>query len=506
MKANRHPRPALLFAVGLLVTGAFAVLGSAPAFSYTHIYGSGAALQGQLQGDILIPQSPSLGSLVTYTATSSGKGFEEFGNENGALNLTLDTTADKLTPAAELDAYTATDSAPTSTQLSNAQKAADGSTNEIAVPVAQTPLDLLLSLPSGIKLNAAQSIDLNATLASQLYAGTVPQPSPNPESYAVNTWGAFLTDVGLTETSNTSPALGEFYDSGTSGGTTTISVEIRKSGAGTTLNLKQYLFYVDAEAGLTEWASPIKEDATACGTNEWPATATIEPCTAGNNTDANEVEAVDGTPGTIGYATAGDASDTTTTKFTNLPLTSTDPPISGGTVSASHQILYALLQDNYGSRGAPIYADPEANSSGTANVYTGSNIDVNGNTAGGVGNWVVPNTGGTFNTDNSWSGTRASDPDVYNDSGDAVAYYPLVAVAFDLSWSNFSVGNLTSDYGGENAEVQATTKAFLEFATSNTGQNDILKGGYYYAPLPSDVGNSGLANIQAVANAAASGV
>jgi hypothetical protein len=502
MKANRHPRSALLFAVGLLVTGAFALLGSAPAFAYTHIYGSGAALQSLLQTNILIPKSGQVGGFITFTATSSGAGAKEFGNGTGKLSLTEDSKgADSASPA-QLDAYVATDSGPKTSELTEAQTAAGGA-NEVAVPVAQTPLDLLLSLPAGVTVNAAQHIDLTAQLTGELYGGTVPADG----GYSAYTWGAFLTEAGLTaETGSSSPIVGQFYDSGTA--STPITIEVRKQGAGTTYNLKQYLFLVDKEQNEGPWATPIIEDSNSYGTNEWPGGTTyLADASPGNNTDNNEVEAVDGTPGTVGYATAGDASTATTAKFTNQPLFSTDPPKSGGTASASHQILYALLQDNFGSRGAPIYADPEANISGTANVYTGSNIDVNNNPAGGVGDWLVPNTGGTFSADDSWYGTRASDPDVYDDSGDSIAYYPLVAVAFDLSWSDFAQVDGGADYDDvANAEQeQSTTEAFLSFATSNAGQNDIL-GENFYAPLPSDVGNSSLANIQAVANSAASGV
>ncbi len=317
---------------------------------------------------------------------------------------------------------------------------------------------------------------------------------PAAGGYLENTWGALLTDAGLTEITTGSPASGQFLDS-TDAGETTISVEVRKNGAGTTLNLKQYLNLVDS----ADWGSiPVDENAYVVGTTtEWPTTAKVLPASTGNSTDAAEAEKVDDTPGTVGYATAGDASVNSTVHFTSKPLSSTD----GG--SASHQILYALLQDNYvsGSRTPPIYADPQSNASGTANVYTGSNIKLSGSSAGGVGSWVIPSTSGTFDAAGTWTGTRASDPDVFDDSGDSVAYYPLVAVAFDLSWSNFSAVQGAS----YTSEAQATTEAFLSFATSNAGQQDIL-GKDYYAPLPSNVGNSSLANIQAVARAAAGSV
>jgi hypothetical protein len=513
----RHPRRAVLFAVGLLVTGAFAVLGSAPALAYTKIYGSGAALQTLLQNSILIPKSGQIGGFVQFDTTTSGGGYKEFGNQGSK--------AGKLEPKEDgiinpnVDAYVATDSGPTTEELEYAREAATGSKtstseNEVAVPVAQTPLDLLLSLPAGLTLASTQNVDLTDLLAGQLYAGTVPAAG----GYNENTWGALLTDAGLSAGSATT---GHFADTGSSGaetgGYTPIQVVVRKEGAGTTVNLKQFLPLVDP----ADWGS-IKVDAvTFNGTNEWPTSAKEIPATTGTANDQAEVTYVDGTPGSVGYATAGDASTNPNLSpsgatFKSTPTTSTDPYEVGKPASASHQILYALLQDNdngvSGSRTLPIYADPETNGTGTANIYTGSNVEVNGSTAGGAGSWQVPtNANGTFNADGTWSpkisgtvtNTRASDPDIYDDSGDAIAYYPLVAVAFDLSWSNFAA--VTQTATGYTSEAQATTKAFLQFATSSAGQNDIL-GQSFYSPLPSDVGSTSLANIQAVAQSAAGGV
>src|ERR1700728_3580031 len=343
MKANRHPRPVLLFAVGLLVTGAFAVLGSAPALAYTKIYGSGAALQTLLQQNILIPKSPSLGSsLVHYSNTSSGGGFKEFGNTTGTLAPGEDKFADSLAPS-ELDSYVGVDSGPTLEELENARFAATGSKtsteeNEIAVPIAQTPLDILLSLPAGGTIATLPHVDLGDVLAGQLFAGTVPAAG----GYSENTWGAFLSDVGLTAIASGSPNPGQFLDTGApgtpgTGGYAGIVVNVRKEGAGTTVNLKQFLPLVDP----TDWGS-IPVNSKTFGTGNWPATATLS-ASPGTANDAAEVAAVDDTPGSVGYATAGDANANPGVAFTSEPLTSVDAS------SASHQILYAQLQDNYNS-------------------------------------------------------------------------------------------------------------------------------------------------------------
>lgn len=475
----RRARLAAVLAGCLVLAGALAAFGSASALAYTQIYGSGAALQNQLQTNILIPGT-NFGSVVTFTQTTSGGGSKEFGNTSGKLEPKEDKEAEK---AGQLDAYVAVDSSPTTTELANASSASGESLNEIPVPVAQTPLDILLSLPADLKLNSSsQKIDITNELLSELFAGTV--PSTSSPSYSANTWGAFLIDAGL--------SASDFTDTG--GGSTTISIEVRKSGAGTTLNLKQYLFYVDAQLGLKEWEKPaVEENETACETGNWPTTATILPCNSGNGTDSEEVTAVSKNAGTIGYATAGDAA-------------------SGGFASefktggASQQILYAQVEDNLleEERGKPApaqFADPENGSQ--ANVYAGSAIQVN-SSGSGVGNWIVPNTSGTFDPTGSWAGTRASDPAVYGDAGEGKAYYPIVAVAFDLSWKDFAASKLASE-AKYTEDAAGTAAELLEYATSGGGQEAILESGAdYYAPLPT--GGSGLANIQEDAQLAAATV
>jgi hypothetical protein len=508
MHTFEHLRRCAALAAGILATGALAAFGSAPALAQTHIYGGGAALQNQLQNDILIPDSP-LSSDITFTASTSGNGFNEFGNSSGTLGLGkgYDKVADL---AGQLDAYVAVDSGPTGplttsgTNLYEANKASG--TDEITVPVAQTPLDILLSLPANLTLNSGTEVKLSNQLVSNLFAGTVPSQTGVNAGYTENTWGAFLVDAGLN---------GDFTDSD-SAGDTTIKIEVRKEGAGTTLNLKQYLFYVDSELGGGPWESPIKEDETACnGTDEWPTTATTEPCTAGNSTDADEVLAVDANPGTVGYATAGDAASNpdlaghSPKVFTSTPVESTDPPSVDGTASAEHQILYAEVQDD-GTEAASHFADPEVSGSpGKPNIYTESNIQVN-SSGSGVGNWIVPFTGvSTFNPEGTWSGTRASDPDVFDETGDE--YYPIVAVAYDLSWANFSATKLVEE-ANYTSEAGVTAQEFLKYATTlSEGQTAIGTYGvnigeddYYYAPLPT--GGTGLANIQKDAHKAAEAV
>jgi hypothetical protein len=462
------------FAVALAAAATLSALGSSQALAQTltPVYASGAALQSQLQNNILIPNFAST-KWITFTSTTSGAGSAEFGNTGAGLAPTQDTGA----PSGTLDAYVATDNPPTTGELSNAQTAAGTkATSEITVPVAQTPLDLLLSLPT--KLSLSSGVQLPNVLTSQLLAGTVPSTA-SPTKYAANTWGALLADAGSS-----------FTDSG--GGGTPVTVEVRKNGAGTTLNLKQYLTQIDSKT----WSSFDSSNSYPVSEN-WPGSSTkYLPATKGNGTDEEEALAVLGSSGSVGYATAGDAAST---GFTNTP---TSTPLTKGAIG--QQILYAQLQDNgLATKGAK-FADPE---SGTkANVYTGANVNVNG--SGGGGEWIVPVTtkgGSVVVPSGSWAPTQASDPNILGDSGSAT--YPLVAVAYDLSWSLFNTGNLASLFPSPATPqtAQTTAQQFLQFATTKAGQNDILNSGTnYYAPLPT--GGTGAANIQADAALAAAGV
>lgn len=457
MYSFRHLRRHAALAVGTAAAGVLLAFGGTPAFAtdtLVQIYGSGASLQNQLQNTALIPNTP-WEPFPIYTSTTSGSGAAEFGLGGAGLSLSSDPTAGKLaTP--QLDAYVGVDSPPSAAELNDA-KTASGS-GLVTVPVAQTPLVILVSLPVGILLNSTQQILLKNKLLGQLFAGTIPAGG----GYAANTWGAFLIELGLTKITSGSPTLGQFLDSG--GGSTTIGVQVRKNGAGTTLNLKQYANQVDS----TDW-SGTTIDENAYGTNEWPSGASLN-ASPGNSTDAAEAAAVENNAGQVGYATAGDA---VAAGFTSTPLLLD----VGGSL---FQTLYALVQANgTATTGTIIYANPLGATSGTANVYTGSNIDING--VGDVGTWNPPSL-----WDSTWAGTEASDPDVYDDAEESIAYYPLVAVAYDLAWLNYGASDLSSEYTSP-LNSGYTAQQFLEFATSNAGQTDIDKAGIYFAPLPSGI-------------------
>jgi hypothetical protein len=407
--------------------------------------------------------SPSAGITPTpkFTGTTATSGFNEFGNNTGALDVTQDATADPI-----LDAWVGTDSPPTTTNLSDAD-AASG-TDEINVPVAQVPLALPLSLPLLVTLNSSGMVDITNKVLSELYSGTIPGSSP----YGENTWGAFLQATGLTPITSGSPTATQFLDTGSSsaktGGYTPISVEVRKNGAGATLNFKYYLFLLDSSAYLNAgpWAEPeVLNDANAYGTHEWPTKADILPATTGNTTDTAEALAVWNTPATVGYTTAGDAA---TQGFKDTPVTGGD----------SQQVIYGLLQNN-GVSIHPTYANPEL-AGGGGNLYTGE-VNINNGTPTDPESWTVPSNLLT----GSWNGTEASDPDIASASSTA---YPLASVLYALSWEKFTVSKLEAVYpSGEAAATGTAVSKLLTFATTaSTGQKDINTTDYY-AELPSNI-------------------
>jgi hypothetical protein len=473
MHAFGRLRRQAALAAGVVAAGALLAFGGTPALaaSLVQIFGSGASLQNQLQNNILIPDAPSpLNTLVAYNSTTSGSAALEFGLTGAGLLVNQDSKA-----SPQLDAFVGVDSPPSNIELNNASTASGLTALDlVTVPVAQSSLGIITSLPVGLLLlmSGPPQLNLDNLLLGQLFAGKLPAAG----GYAKNTWGALLLAVGLSPTksgSATSATL--FQDDG--GGSNTILIETRKNGAGTTLNLKQYALAVDP----TDW-NGTNIDQNAYGTNEWPSGASITP-SPGNSTDAAEALAVEDNPGQVGYATAGDA----------LAAGFLITPVLLERSGVKFWSFIWRLQDNGTSTSSPIYANPITTSGLASNVYTGSKVGIKGNEAG-VGNWNPPGSPWT----SSWSGTNASDPNVEVDAGESIDYYPLVAVAYDLSWSEFGATGLSSLYTNP-ANAGFTAQQFLGFATSTKGQANLNSSSSGYAPLPSGT-------IQSDAAKAAAGV
>jgi hypothetical protein len=487
MSSSSLPRRAAIAAACL---GATAALGAAPALAASqpgeNIFGSGSSLQniaqtqvwtGTWQSTPADHSTLSNNPFATYTSTSSGHGLSEWGNTTSALDLTQDVNADNGSTNGYgrpvLDAYIGSDDPPTSSNLSNAQTAATGSdptpVQEITVPVAQAPVAVLFSLPTGITAGSGSVLKLTNTMLQNIWNRAIPKSG----HYAANTWGALLEDAGWKRTA-TSPTTQHFTDAGgATGGTQAITLQVRSSGSGTSYTFKGFL-------NLS--GDPLYTSAFVVDDPTWPVSVT-----AASNGGADEVNNTTINPGSVGYANLADAASASPAYGQH---------VLGTTNGGTHQILYALVQANQGSADPAQYANPEGSTAGTANVYTGNNINVNGANPSEVGSWNVPLNGTLLNATGTWGGTQASDPDVYDHSvtnGVKLLRYPIVAATYDIAWTKYEAphSNIITQFGGTSADAKAagqSAKSLLKYIiTSSQGQADLANSGKFYARLPSKI-------------------
>ena len=450
-----------------------------------------------------------------YTTEGSGQGLAEFGNASsgsctsttGVLSPACDPNANAL---GELDAYIGTDDPPNPTDLTNAATAAGGGVQEITVPIAQAPEAMIFSLPVGITLGSGATLNL-PTLAFPYLWGSkgIPADSQCPAPSA-NTWCALLTHLGKQRITSGTPTASQFLDTTNNDGGK-ITLEERSKGSGTTYAFRGFLYEVDQDEGFTDYPYSLVTD----GPSDWPTTAEPQSQTGplgANGSNATMVENTCETPGSTSYPNLADAALDPVQPFSDTATTTT----CGGT--ASHQVLYANVQDNFGDGKAPFYAKPNGSTTGSVNVYTGADISVNPSTctpnssARVVGCWVVPSTptGSWGSTNSAAPGTIPSDPDVYDHgmSGTTPSTtYPIVATTYDVAWSQYDLAgtNLIGMYNdascpsGTNCNTDAgnAVKNFLTYETGK-GQSDLPFGKVYYTKVPAAIQSIASANVNAI--------
>jgi hypothetical protein len=479
-----------------------------------NIFATGSSLQAVAQQKIWIPKwegTPADQATITcspspckntYTSTGSGNGLAEFGNTTGTLDLTKDPTADNGatngygTPV--LDGYAGSDDPPTGplttagTNLNNASKAATGSAgtpiDEITIPVLQAPVAQLVSLPKGLTIGCSvqggNCVNGNLKLKNLLWQELWSDQIPSSKDYAANTWGAFLEWAGLGKVAS-NPTATQFTDTG--GGTNAITLNVRTNGSGTSYTFK---------GGLNLSGAPLYNSSFVTDSPTWPVTTN-----PAGTTGAAVAQTTESNPGSVGYANLADAALLT---GVYKPYTGSAQTVTRG---GTHQILFAQLQANWcgtGSPtcgdttggGAPQYVFAQPGSNGKANVYQGTDINVNGGSPNGVGHWNVPFKNGSFDPTGAWGGTLADDPDVYDHSlhnGVKTANYPVVAVTYELAWSQYDEAgsNVIGDYGGSAAQATdagRTASSFLKYmVASGKGQSDLVAAQSYYTRLPSNI-------------------
>ena len=423
----------------------------------TAITGSGASLQNAAEQLWLADWVTKTGSVLsgasgTYTATSSGNGLAVFGNDNGVL---------KPRSGFSLDAFVGTDDPITTTQAANASTASGGIA-EVLVPATQAPVTVPLSAPAGVDITSA-TVDISDALLSQVWSQTLPASG----SYGANTWGALLRAAGTS-----------FTESPAGAANVRIQLQVRSSTSGTTYTFQDFLAAIYTGGGTNPWRGTV-------GAVAWPVTGTALTVTTRNGSVDNSggsqlARAVAGTPGSIGYANLADVAPAGNGGFTETPTASTFTNPATGSPSASHEIAYARIQNNFGS--SPTYASPL--NAGKANLSTAA------------GAWTnLPATPITTGSTDDWVATRSNNPTVGLGGTRSTQRYPIAAATYIAAWDDYQSGNLNSQWASS-TNVEDTVVNYLKYVSDQSpfaaggGQALIAAGSgnaAYYAALPSDV-------------------
>jgi ABC-type phosphate transport system substrate-binding protein len=426
----RHCVRTLALITGVVAIAAVAGFASAePALattSCTEIFGSGSSLQGIAQTEVWIADWPGCtGGSITYTATTTSDGLEEFGNFGGKLEPEDDPTANPT-----LDAYVAVDNAPNAGELGEA-KAAEGG-KEITIPVAQAPVSVLLSLPAKCTVTGGANIQIPTDILEEVWYGTLEASG----TYAKDTWGALLKQ---SYSSGKSPVSFTNSGSGSTGCGETIRLQARSNAAGTSFIFKSYL----SQVNYSNWKTYASEY------DSWPVSVT----TTGNTSNALMAQDVVKTPGSIGYADAADAASSANGAYTGTAKLSTFGS------SASHDILWAQVQDSEESTEKEVkfaFAAPSSTSVGNCS----SSVK------------VTPPS----NIYDTWYSLLVSSPTIGG------GYYPICGLDYMLAFHEYT----ETSYGKSVCEVAATVSSYTKFVTNaSEGQTDIKS--HYYAPMPSAV-------------------
>jgi hypothetical protein len=437
--------------------------------------------------------------LITFTPTSESAALDEFGTAilkksghgvyaiQGKVDQTQDPVADAQDPPV-LDGFIANEG-PTEDQMQAARSAA-APAHETNVPVAQTPVVLLFSLPSGLTLASGAKLPLinNApgdrfSTVQEIFDGKVGAS----HQYPANTWGALLMRTGFTSVRSGTPTALEFLDAGSAhahtGGYQRLQLEVRHDSAPETQAIETFLsFSGDPNFRTTHRGG----ESTLTGEANGPLGA--------NSDGAALVENTLATPGTIGYATMPDAVYTVTgDPFEGAPQSTT---YHG---SAAHQYLFAEVQSNEEHSLTRHYAEPGqvvTNSSGSMeavpNLYMGGAMSAQCGYPSHhayVGEWCEHQS-----RYGNWFAGSLSDPDVYGHSapagsGTPVNAYPISEITWLTAWSRYDSSLSGSSFYGNTTnatDTGNTVAAYLNWVTKPTGgQSAIQSSKVGFAELPS---------------------
>jgi hypothetical protein len=439
-----------VLATGLI--GSSAALAS-ESLTCDNVYASGASQQNTAQNSVWIPGFPSYSGCsatptIKYTKTSNSPPFEEFGNGGNGFQTKEDPSA----PAGVLDGYVGIDDPPNAGALGDAETAATEATLvELTIPVAQAPLAVILSLPAGCSIAENGRVNIQNAYLDEVWSGKVPAGGEDPNNgnaaYPANTWGAFFALIGQTGVTDSGTGTGN-------GCETPVTLQVRSNAAGTSYEFKSYLNQIDS----TEWGQ------YASDYDFWPATTT----NTNNSSDGNQASDTAAQPGSISYAGLASAAGISGTAFSGKAMFTTD----GG--SASHEILWAQIQNNGTSLSSPGYGSPKAASGNIGNCATAKD--------------TPSESGAPYSVTDSWTGVLGSDPNATHDLGGN--YYPICTLLYDLSWKHYEAPGLAAYYNnaaqGTTAEgIENTVKSYLTYVTSSgPGEGQAEINNDYYDSLP----------------------
>jgi hypothetical protein len=438
-------------------------------------YASGSSLQSEAWKKIWLTSTgwgKHLGACsslptITYTATSSGEGLDEFGNNNGTLDPNIDTTAfkssstykDEQGTGAVLDWFVGSDDAPNNAQDSNAEVASGdkkGELEEIAVPVAEAPVSVIFSLPAKCTIAEGTKLHLSDKTLVQIWEGTQVAPVkglgeiPAEAPYKAATWGSLLTllkipIVEATECENP------------------ITLQARETESGTSYAFKSFLALAYDQSIYNTTTEQFETrglwDGYITDAPTWPSTTEQK----GNAKGSNLVQKTAENPGSIGYANTADAVSSKNGSFT-AKATSTE--CEAITKCTKHEIVLAEVENNEGKvteeaakKNPPVvseFANPASGKPTTTAEYE-ANEGACQSTAPVNTDVKTP-----YSYTDPWYGTDASDPDVGVDTS-APEAYPICAFTYVLTWHHYSAENLFEEVQAE--EISATMKSLLEYIT-----------------------------------------
>lgn len=434
------------------VCAGFALAASVPAadaaaVKCAPITGSGSSLQNLAQKEIWSPtwekaaagskegwekefggQSCEAPTTVTYTATSSGKGLSEWGSKEGVVKL-----AEAGNGKEELDEFVGTDVGPegsaTTGQIGHMDEAGKGSTENnavVAVPVAQSAVSVIVSLPVG------------CTLAKKNEKARIPNQQLEEE------WNAdaigfdnLVTNVGI----------------GVAGCEAVPTLEARETSSGTTAGFKRYLD--DLEPAVY---GPFTETAEKSESQtEWPEL--VNKHETGNKGGGELAKNVYETPGTIGYA---DLADARKAGFTGVT------PHEHTNGNGEKYYSFFVQINNGGISSSSEWESPEFVSTGAANCSKASYPEPA--TVGPNVDWSIAKQGNA-----TVGGTTA---------------YSICTLTFDVAWQHYSFVKAEKANKEKVSYVSKQSNTVFDYlawlvSTEAQGQAALTSG--HFAPLPAKI-------------------